>query len=245
MGKSYYATKLNAENLRRVYEIAEPKVCQYLQAEIDHLAGLVRPGEKILELGCGYGRVLAPLARIVGQGWGVDNSLENVELAMDEHPDLNWSVMDAGSLAIDDHIFDIVFGVQNFISACKVPPEKLLRECLRVARPGGRVLLSSYTEEFWPHRLKWFRRQAAEGLLGPIDEEATGNGVIICTDGFKATTFSQKEFWDLTMCCGVSAKVFTVDDSSVFCEIEVSGSKMLKKCSDRRNHVYLKGGIKC
>jgi len=39
MNKTYYAKKLNAERLRRVYEIAGPRVCQYLQAEIDHLAG--------------------------------------------------------------------------------------------------------------------------------------------------------------------------------------------------------------
>ena len=69
MNKTYYAKKLNAERLRRVYEIAGSRVCQYLQAEIDHLAGFVQPGDKILELGCGFGRVLAPLARIAGQGW--------------------------------------------------------------------------------------------------------------------------------------------------------------------------------
>jgi 2-polyprenyl-6-hydroxyphenyl methylase/3-demethylubiquinone-9 3-methyltransferase len=79
MNKTYYAKKLNAERLRRVYEIAGPRVCQYLQAEIDHLAGFVQPGDKILELGCGFGRVLAPLARIAGQGWGVDNSPESVD----------------------------------------------------------------------------------------------------------------------------------------------------------------------
>ena len=50
MNKTYYAKKLNAERLRRVYEIAGPRVCQYLQAEIDHLAGFVQPGDKILEL---------------------------------------------------------------------------------------------------------------------------------------------------------------------------------------------------
>ncbi len=223
MNKLYYAKKLNAERLRRVYEIAGPRVYQYLQAEIDHLAEFVHPGDKILELGCGYGRVLAPLARIAGQGRGIDNSPESVELARAEHPNLNLSVMDVGSLDFDEHNFDLVFGVQNFISACKVPPEKLLRECLRVVRPGGRVLLSSYAEEFWLHRLKWFRQQAAEGLLGPIDEEATGNGIIICTDGFKATTFSLKEFWDLTTSCGVSAIVYIVDRSSIFCEIEIPG----------------------
>jgi SAM-dependent methyltransferase len=131
------------------------------------------------------------------------------------------SVMDAAGLGFSDQSFDLVFGIQNFVSACKVPPQELLRECLRVARPGGRILLSSYAEQFWPHRLEWFRQQAAEGLLGAIDEAATGNGVIICKDGFKATTFSTNEFTALTDAMEVEAKIYLVDDASVFCEIGV------------------------
>lgn len=219
--KTYYAQNLSADKLRRVYEIAGPRVRQYLQAEIDHLAQVIKPGDRILELGCGYGRVLAPLAEIAGQGWGVDNSPDNIDLARAEHPELNWAVMDAAHLEFEDHVFDLVFGVQNFISACKVSPQTLIKEALRVARPGGRVMLSSYADEFWPHRLAWFRAQSEAGLLGPIDEAATGDGVIVCTDGFKATTFSPEEFAALAEACGVEVEVYLVDHSSVFCEIKV------------------------
>lgn len=220
MDRAYYARKLNADRLRRAYEIAGPRVKRYLKAEIDHLSVFIQPGNRILELGCGYGRVLAPLAARAGQAWGVDNSPDNLELARARHPDLNLSLMDAASLEFEDDRFDLVFGVQNFISACQVPPDVLLREALRVTRPGGRVLLSSYAAEFWPHRLEWFRRQAQAGLLGPIDEAATGDGVIVCQDGFRATTFSPDEFAVLAESCGVRAKVYLVDQSSVFCEIQ-------------------------
>jgi SAM-dependent methyltransferase len=219
--KAYYANKLSAARLRKVYEIAGLRVSQYLEAEIDHLSVFVEPGDRILELGCGYGRVLAPLAGIAGQGWGVDNSPDNLELARAEHPNLNFVLMDVADLEFEDDGFDLVFGVQNFISACKVPPETLLRETLRVTKPGGRIMLSSYAAEFWPHRLEWFRQQADEGLLGPIDEEVTGGGVIVCEDGFRATTFSPDEFASLAESCGVQAQVYLVDQSSVFCEIMV------------------------
>lgn len=218
--KAYYAKKLNAQRLRQVYEIAGPRVRQYLQAEIDHLYVFVEPGMRILELGCGYGRVLSPLAAIAGQGWGVDNSPDNLELARAEHPNLNFALMDVASLEFEDDDFDLVFGVQNFISACKVPPENLLKEAIRVTRPGGRVVLSSYAAEFWPHRLEWFREQSQAGLLGPIDEAATGDGVIVCEDGFRATTFSPEEFAALAASCGVQAQVYLVDQASVFCEIQ-------------------------
>ena len=215
---AYYARKLNAARLAQAYALAGPRVRQYLQAEIDHLAGFVRQGDRILELGCGYGRVLGPLAQLAGAGWGVDNAIDSLRLARSEYPGLQLAAMDVAALAFADSRFDLVAGVQNFISACKVAPGQVLKECLRVARPGGRILLASYAARFWPRRLEWFRQQAAAGLLGPIDEAATGKGVIVCRDGFRAVTFDPAQFETLALSCGVSARIYEVDGSSVFCE---------------------------
>ena len=55
---AYYAQKLSADRLDRVYAIACPRVRQYLQAEMDHVQAAIRPGDRVLELGCGTGRVL-------------------------------------------------------------------------------------------------------------------------------------------------------------------------------------------
>ena len=219
MDRNYYAEKLSARRLDRVYEIAGPRVRQYLQAEIDHVRTVIQSGERVLELGCGTGRVLAALMPPGGDAWGVDNALESVLLARNRHPDCHWAVMDAAGLGLRGDSFDVVVGVQNFISACKVPPDVLLRECLRVVRPGGRILLSSYAEAFWPHRLGWFRAQAEAGLLGAIDEDAIGDGVIVGKDGFKATTFSPEDFTGLAARLGVAAEIYEIDGSSVFCQI--------------------------
>lgn len=235
MDRAYYARKLSASRLKRVYAVAAPRVRQYLQAEIDHLAGQITPGDRILELGCGYGRVLAPLARIAGSGWGVDNAYESLRMARSEHPGLHLAAMDAAALSFPASSFDLVLGIQNFISASKVPPRHVIAECIRVLRPGGRIFLTSYAAGFWPHRLAWFRRQAEEGLLGPIDEAATGDGVISCKDGFRATTFSPEAFEDLARVCGVSAAVYLVDESIVFCEIRVPDPEGISTGCDRKS----------
>lgn len=221
MIKDYYTRKLCAERLDQVYALAGPRVRQYLQAEIDHLLSLLSPGDRVLELGCGTGRVLAPLARAAGRGWGVDNAAASIRRARQAHPELILAVMDAAALGFAAQSFDIVVAVQNFISACQLPPEQLLNESLRVTRPGGRIFLSSYAERFWPHRLSWFRDQAAVGLLGAIDEAATGNGVIVGRDGFRATTFSPGDFRALAASVGVAAQIYEVDRSSLFCRIDV------------------------
>jgi len=219
MDRTYYARGLNAERLNRVYAVAGPRVGQYLAAEIAYVAQGLGAADRLLELGCGTGRVLAALSKKTGVIWGVDNAEESLRLAA-RLPGVRVAAMDAGALGFVSGRFDIVVGVQNFLSACKVPARQVIEEALRVVRSGGRVVLTSYAEQFWPHRLEWFRAQADEGLLGPIDEAATGDGVIACTDGFRATTVSPKEFSAMARAVGVNARVFTVDDSSVVCDIQ-------------------------
>ena len=218
--KAYYAQKLSGKRLELVYELADERVQRYLKAEIDHVASFVEPGHKILELGCGYGRVLAAVALKAAEAWGIDNSQENLELGRSRYPDLHFRSMDAQHLDFDDGCFDIVFGIQNFVSACKVPPKRLLVEALRVTRGNGKVLLSSYAASFWPQRLKWFRSQAEHGLIGRIDEESSGDGVIVGEDGFRATTFGPDDFQGLISSCQVFGKIYTVDESSIFCRVD-------------------------
>jgi 2-polyprenyl-6-hydroxyphenyl methylase/3-demethylubiquinone-9 3-methyltransferase len=67
--------------------------------------------------------------------------------------------------------------------------------------------------------LRWFEIQAAHGLIGEIDHTATGNGVIVCKDGFRATTVGAEEFSRLAGELGVTARIEEVAGSSVFCEI--------------------------
>ena len=108
------------------------------------------------------------------------------------------------------------------VTAGKVEPRQLLLEAVRVTRPGGRVILTSYAPQFWPHRLEWFQTQADHGLLGEIDYQATGDGVIVCTNGFKATTFSMDDLKKLASLCKVEAHIYTIDNSSVVFEVRVA-----------------------
>ncbi|MBN2170144.1 MAG: class I SAM-dependent methyltransferase [Candidatus Krumholzibacteriota bacterium] len=216
----YYDEKLAAERLRRCYELAPPAARRYLQAEIDHVAARVRPGDRVLELGCGYGRALAPVVPLAGEAWGIDTSLASLRLARRTLPAAcRLARMDATRLALADCAFDLVFCIQNGVSAFHADPLDLAREALRVARPGGRVLLSSYAESFWEDRLAWFRVQAEHGLLGTIDEDATGGGVIVCKDGFRATTFGLADFGRLAAALGRDCDLEEVAGASLFCTL--------------------------
>jgi len=221
----YYADKLSGERLRKCYEIAPPRVQQYLAAEIQHVLSRVGVEYTVLELGCGYGRVVFELARIVRQVVGIDTSLHSLALAQQlAKPEITCEFisMDAANLGFADDTFDAVVCIQNGICAFGIDQVLLLREALRVTRQGGTVLLSSYAERFWPHRYQWFELQAGRGLIGEIDHDSTRNGVIVCKDGFRAGAMSPNDFRELCLQLGLRPKIEEVDGSSLFCEVNVS-----------------------
>lgn len=67
--------------------------------------------------------------------------------------------------------------------------------------------------------------QSEAGLLGEIDCIRTRNGVIVCKDGFTATTVRIHEFLELTGELNLDAQIEEVDESSLFCEIVLPKSK--------------------
>ncbi|HYA70749.1 MAG TPA: class I SAM-dependent methyltransferase [Thermoplasmata archaeon] len=218
----YYRDHLLGSDLQRVYEIASPRIRQYLRAEIQHVVERVRGSGRVLELGCGYGRVLGEIAPHVGRAIGVDIARENLRAAQSHLralPNCDLVLMDAVALGFPDAELDATICVQNGISAFRVDPLRLVAEAIRVTKEGGRILFSTYSSRIWADRLEWFRSQANAGLVGAIDESQTREGIIVCRDGLRLTTASPDVLRALFADLGQSARVYEIDDSSVFVEV--------------------------
>ncbi|TET10293.1 MAG: class I SAM-dependent methyltransferase [Candidatus Thorarchaeota archaeon] len=216
----YYTDTLSAANLERCYEIAPPRILQYFDAEIDFVANSLEPSDRVLELGCGYGRVLPRLLKNASNVVGVDTALGSLlygRTMLPKPTSIQLAQMDAGNTAIQDDSFDVVVCIQNGISAFKVDPVILVRESLRITIHGGKCLFSTYSDRIWEERLQWFQLQAEEKLLGDIDWNKTIRGTIVCKDGFVATTFSEDDFLRVARELGVSCEMVEVDSSSLFC----------------------------
>jgi len=218
----YYSERLSAHRLKLCYELAPPRVRRYLEAESAFVLDYARRAKLILELGCGYGRVLQTLCAPNRTVVGVDTSLDSLRLAgrtIGSDRGCCLVAMDAACLGFGKNLFDLVLCIQNGLSAFKVDQRTLVAEAIRVTRPGGKVILSSYSEKFWDDRLHWFRLQAAQGVLGEIDEEATGDGLIVCRDGFVATTIDRNDFSRLLSGLPVEFNFVERDDSCLFCVV--------------------------
>jgi SAM-dependent methyltransferase len=217
----YYTDKLAGERLRDCYDLAPPRTKAYLDAEIEFVLSRTTPTMLALELGCGYGRVLERLLPRVRMAFGIDTSPSSLRMALQylgRKPPVRLVCMDSAQMGLRDSAFDLTICIQNGICAFAVDQRQLVREAVRVTRSGGLVMFSSYTSQFWEHRLQWFESQSAHHLIGEIDYQATGDGVIVCKDGFRATTADKATFQQLAASLGIAPRITEVDGSSLFCE---------------------------
>lgn len=222
--RSYYSEALSAERLKACYEVAPERTRQYLEAELSFVLGNTSQEMTVLELGCGYGRVLSRLYGSVRRLVGADTSRASLALACKElsgKTAIHLAAMNAVSTGFRSGSFDLTLCIQNGVSAFHVDQAALFREAVRITRKSGLLLFSTYASEFWPHRMEWFEAQAAHGLIGPIDYDLTRKGVIVCEDGFHATTMDAAGFISLAESAGQEARIVLTDDSSLFCEIVV------------------------
>jgi SAM-dependent methyltransferase len=104
----------------------------------------LRPGERVLELGCGGGACAYEAARFVGPGGlvsAIDISADQVAAARARCAELAWvecRVADAASLPHGSGQLDAVYGVQVLEYVADLG--KALRKIRRVLRPGGRLI---------------------------------------------------------------------------------------------------------
>jgi 2-polyprenyl-6-hydroxyphenyl methylase/3-demethylubiquinone-9 3-methyltransferase len=182
----------------------------------------INTGDLVVELGCGYGGVIPDFTEKAGFVYGIDTSQETLRYGRKSClPDCNCFLLcaDAIRMPFRDRFFDAVICIQNGISAFHVDQRTLIEECFRVTKRGGKILISSYSEKFWEHRLEWFELQSRAGLLGEIDYNKTGDGLIVCRDGFTASTVSREQFKKLTDGINGNVDIFEIDNSSIFCLI--------------------------
>jgi len=106
-----------------------------LRADQALIAEWIRPGSRILDLGCGDGRLLAALQREHGaSGYGVEIDPENIVKCIANGIHVVQINLDDGLNDFDDNSFDYVVMTQT-IQAVRFP-QRLLHEMLRIGREG-------------------------------------------------------------------------------------------------------------
>ncbi|HLZ35936.1 MAG TPA: class I SAM-dependent methyltransferase [Nitrospira sp.] len=109
----------------------------------------IKPGERVLDVGCGAGQLSLPAARAGAIVTGIDiapNLIEQARVrAQAEGLKIRFDEGDAEALPCEDAAYDLVF---SFIAAMFAPrPERVASELTRVCRLGGRMIMGNWTPQ--------------------------------------------------------------------------------------------------
>lgn len=137
-------TGSGAENYERYFV---PAIAQPVSAELQRAAHL-RPGERVLDVGCGTGLIARQAAVAVGP----TGSVTGVDLAPDmiEHArsipapagtTIEWHQGDATELPLPDASFDVVLSQMSLMFIGDRPAA--VREMRRVLADGGRLVMNT------------------------------------------------------------------------------------------------------
>jgi SAM-dependent methyltransferase len=96
-----------------------------------------KPGERILDVGCGTGHLTAKIAANGARVTGIDRSGEMIQRARAAYPALRFEVMDACEITFAEK-FDAVFSNATLHWIKK--PERAVERIAHVLRPGGRFI---------------------------------------------------------------------------------------------------------
>lgn len=105
---------------------------------------LVSPNQRVLEIGCGMGSLLAHLKP--SRGVGVDFSSEMIARAKQRHPELEYHQMDAHDLSSLEGEFDVIIFSDTVNDLWDV--QRALEQVKRLCTPRTRLILNFYNH-FW------------------------------------------------------------------------------------------------
>ena len=124
------------------------------EQEVGFLLDLIGPGEgrRLLDVGCGPGRLAVPLAKAGWSVTGIDISQGFLDIAAEEARSAGVAMslfqVDARQMPFDDE-FDVVLSIcQGGFGLMGKDDDLILKRMMESVRPGGLVLVSAFSAYF-------------------------------------------------------------------------------------------------
>lgn len=123
-----------------------------LEGEARLVDAMVQPGSRLLDAGCGTGRLGGALHRRGHDVVAVDADPQLIAAARQDHPGPQFRVADLAELDLDEDPFDLVVCAGNVMVFLAPGSEQQVLDRLRAhTRPGGRIVIGFRREPYYTY----------------------------------------------------------------------------------------------
>ena len=131
------------ERKANLYDDNWGAVTRQVSKRIIEIANL-KPGRKLLDLGCGPGHLCNEAFEKGAEVIGADLSNNMIEIAKKNYPNISFQSQDAECLSFGDETFDVV--TLNYLLLHVPDQKKVLLEVRRVLKKGGLLIFTLWKE---------------------------------------------------------------------------------------------------
>lgn len=183
-----------------------PKLIQdFLDGEIQFIKKHFKPNKSILEVGCGYGRLLSILSNHATKVVGIDFSDRMIRFAKERlscKKNVELRLMNAKKIMYSDEAFDYVVCLDNGFGNMPNIELNVLKEMTRTCKMSGEVIVSVFSDNASQVQIENYKRIGLRGIK---------NGKAILTDeGFYSRRFSKEELVELFDKCNLKCKIIKI-----------------------------------
>jgi ubiquinone/menaquinone biosynthesis C-methylase UbiE len=193
---------------------------EYLWDEMKKFSAMVHDGDRVLDFGCGSGRLVEAFSGKDIKYVGVDISGNLIKEAKRKYPQKDLLTVDLphSRLPFDDAFFNAVFSIAVFHHIpSKELRKKTMLEIKRVMKPGALLVVSVWNLSFLKH-LPALAKYTIRRIFGKIDMD-TGDILFPWKDNKGRTVvlryihiFYRKELEKMIKECGFSVKKVYLGD---------------------------------
>lgn len=142
--KNYFKV-YDALNLLIPYQELLETICQELE---------IKPGEKILEAGCGTGNLALKIKEGGAKVIGLDNCKEALDIYRKKDPTAELVLADlTEKLPFPDNHFDKIASNNTIYTLPKEKQLEIMKEFYRVLKPNGKIVLGNLKKKWKPGKI--------------------------------------------------------------------------------------------
>lgn len=143
------ANPAHSQNFARKWKLLEAQG-KDIHGEARLIDAMIERGSKVLDAGCGTGRLGGELVKRGHTVVGIDVDPILIEHAHHDHPDGTWLVGDLSEHPIEETGFDIAVAAGNVVGFLAVDGrESAFRTIFNALRPGGRFVVGLGSGRGW------------------------------------------------------------------------------------------------